>query len=241
MNQKTFLSDLEKNLSERNIDDITGIVEEYEEHFKFKLADGYNEDEIAARLGLPQEIAAQYKPSGTGQPVGNSGMKALVAAGLSLLFIIALSVIILFFGWVIVLGALAVASTTLGVLLIGGFDLVGLIPFMPGFGAVVMGVCLLGLALLSGIGAIYCLRYAVQWLKAYFHWNRRCLARAAGRPVAPSIAAVPQFTPRSRRLLRLLTGLSLAVFGVSFILGYIVLALSAGALEFWHVWGWFVS
>lgn len=39
MNQKTFLSDLEKNLSERNIDDIAGIVEEYEEHFKFKPAD----------------------------------------------------------------------------------------------------------------------------------------------------------------------------------------------------------
>ncbi|MDW7656920.1 MAG: DUF1700 domain-containing protein, partial [Bacillota bacterium] len=210
MNQKTFLSDLEKNLNERNIDDIAGIVEEYDEHFKFKLADGYSEDEIAARLGSPQDIAAQYKPSGTGRPGGHHGMKALVAAGLSLLFIPALSVIILFFGWVIVLGALAVASAALGVLLIGGINPVDLIPFMPGFGAVIMGVCFLGLALLSGIGTVYCLRYAIQWVKAYFHWNRRCLALAAGRPAAPPIAATPQYTPRARRLLRRLTGLSLA-------------------------------
>jgi hypothetical protein len=42
-------------------------------------------------------------------------------------------------------------------------------------------------------------------------------------------------------LLRRLTGLSLAIFGVGFVLGYIVLALSAGAFEFWHVWSWFVS
>lgn len=241
MNQKTFLSDLEKNLNERNIDDIAGIVEEYAEHFKFKLADGYSEDEIAARLGSPQDIAAQYRPSGAGRPGGHNGMKVLVTTGLSLLFIPALSVIILFFGWVIVLGALAVASAVLGVLLIGGIDPVGLIPFIPGAGAAIMGVCILGLALLSGIGAVYCLRYVIQWVKAWFHWNRRCLALAGGRPAAPPIAATPQYTPRARRLLRRLTGLSLAIFGVGFVLGYIVLALSAGAFEFWHVWSWFVS
>lgn len=34
---------------------------------------------------------------------------------------------------------------------------------------------------------------------------------------------------------------SLALFAACFVLSYVVCALSAGSLEFWHVWGWFVS
>jgi hypothetical protein len=33
---------------------------------------------------------------------------------------------------------------------------------------------------------------------------------------------------------------SVTVFAAAFILSYIAAALSAGALGFWHVWGWFV-
>lgn len=38
--------------------DAGEILEEYEQHFAFKLADGYTEQEIARNLGSPFEIAA---------------------------------------------------------------------------------------------------------------------------------------------------------------------------------------
>jgi hypothetical protein len=34
---------------------------------------------------------------------------------------------------------------------------------------------------------------------------------------------------------------SLAAFAVCAVASYVACALAAGALEFWHVWGWFVS
>lgn len=241
MDQITFLNDLERLLQARNIADVEGIVDEYREHFRFKLADGYTEAEIAARLGAPQEIASQYTPSDAGQPKERSGFKVLTAIGLSFIFLLALAVIIAFLSWVIVLGATAVASAVLGISLIGGFNPAGLIPFIPEAGSIIMGISSLGLALFAGTGTIYCWCYSLQWIKAYFHWNRRCLAIAAGRPASPPIATTPQFQPRTRRWLRRLTGLALAVFGIGFVLSYAVLALTAGALEFWHIWGWFAS
>lgn len=241
MDKKTFLGELEKDLKFRGISDIEGIVEEYEDHFNFKMADGFTEQEIAARLGNPLDLAAQYSPPGSGKPAGRGGSRAATATGLTFLFIFAVSLFITFFGWVIVLGAIAIACAALGVCLIGGLNLASLIPHIPGFGAVILGVASLALAVLAGTGTVYCLRYALQMVKAYFHWNGRCMAAAAGRPVSPSIPASPQFKPKTRRLLRTLTGLSLAVFGIAFILGFGVLAVQAGSLEFWHVWGWFVQ
>ena len=32
---------------------------------------------------------------------------------------------------------------------------------------------------------------------------------------------------------------SLALFAACFVLSYVVCALSAGSLPFWHAWGWF--
>ena len=42
-----------------------------------------------------------------------------------------------------------------------------------------------------------------------------------------------------KRRLRSAALISLVIFAASFILAYIVCTLSAGSMEFWHVWGWF--
>lgn len=31
----------------------------------------------------------------------------------------------------------------------------------------------------------------------------------------------------------------LTLFAALFVMGYIVLAISAGSVQFWHAWGWF--
>lgn len=44
------------------------------------LADGYSEEEIAAKLGSPEELAAQFESTDTAKKVG--GSKALAVTGL---------------------------------------------------------------------------------------------------------------------------------------------------------------
>ena len=56
-------------LSAKGIDRDTAadVVEEYQQHVSFKLADGYSEEEIAARLGDPVALAAQLGEAEAGE------------------------------------------------------------------------------------------------------------------------------------------------------------------------------
>lgn len=47
MTKSQFLQSLETELKSRRLPDAGEILEEYEQHFSFKLADGYTEQEIA--------------------------------------------------------------------------------------------------------------------------------------------------------------------------------------------------
>lgn len=50
MKKTEFLTRLNDELNRRNVADAVDIVEEYAQHFDLKPADGYFEEEIAARL-----------------------------------------------------------------------------------------------------------------------------------------------------------------------------------------------
>ena len=60
MKKTEFLERLGQELEKRNVADPADIVEEYEQHFAMKMADGYAEEEIAARLSSPASLAAQF-------------------------------------------------------------------------------------------------------------------------------------------------------------------------------------
>ena len=80
MTKNEFMTQLTSELYKRNIADSADVIEEYEQHFAFKLADGYTEEEIAARLGDPAALAAQFSESDA--PEQKKGNKPLVIAGL---------------------------------------------------------------------------------------------------------------------------------------------------------------
>lgn len=126
MTKLEFMNQLASELHKRNIADAADVLEEYEQHFAFKLSDGYSEEEIAARLGSPADLAAQFEPA----PQGAKRRSAALTW--------------LWLGWVDVFFGL----------------------------------------------------FAV---------------------------------------------LLLALFAVCFVLSYVVCAISAGSVQFWHVWGWFVN
>ena len=80
MTKHEFMARLASELHKRNVADAADVIEEYEQHFAFKLADGYSEEEIAAKLGNPEELAAQFESSGA--PKAARGSRALTVAGL---------------------------------------------------------------------------------------------------------------------------------------------------------------
>ena len=63
--RREILNDLSAKGIER--DTAADVVEEYQQHFSFKLADGYSEEEIAARLGDPVALAAQLGEAEAGE------------------------------------------------------------------------------------------------------------------------------------------------------------------------------
>lgn len=149
MTKNEFMAKLTDELKKRNIEDAADVAEEYEQHFAFKLADGYSE-EIAAKLGDPTALAAQFDAAAQGVEKRSAVLTWLWLAD----FVFGMaSVLLLAFG--VVLAACVLSFGLTGVCLI--FDL-GRLPFvslpaMPYRCGAILGVSLLALAVLESHGA----------------------------------------------------------------------------------------
>ena len=238
MNKSEFLSKLEKSLKDNHVNDTEDIILEYGEHFRYKLADGFSEEEIAARLGNPEVLAKQFDSavSVSGKPKAN---KIIAVVGLCFADIFVAALFILLFSWVLVMGAASIATVSAGVCLIGNINIYSIIPEMPYWCAFLFFVTMISFAVLLSIGALYCYLYAKQLLRAYIRFHKNILSASVGGSVYPPLAKHPQIRDKARRHIRNISLIALTVFVVGFIMGYIVSALSAGSLEFWHVWNWF--
>ena len=237
MNKQAYLSELEGLLTEKRVTDVDEIIAEYDEHFSRKLADGFSEEEIAKRLGGPKEVAAQFATEKAG---GRSrGAKAILTAGLVFVDIVVILLFVVFYAWVAALGATAVASALGGIALLLEPAMSGwaaLIPDMPYFGQIFFAVAMLGLGVLFWIATVYCATVTSRIVKAYFRWHSNLLKDEK----RPPVVLHPMFSDRRRRRYRSILLVSLVVFGVMTVVGYVILAISANAFEFWHVWNWFV-
>ena len=126
MTKNEFMTRLQKELRNRNVADAADVAEEYEQHFAFKLADGYSEEEIAAKLGDPAALAAQFgetdAPKKDGRP--SSVLTWLWLGWVDLFFGLG-SILLAAFG--VVLAACVVSFGAVGVCLIGNL---GRLPFV---------------------------------------------------------------------------------------------------------------
>lgn len=234
MNRKMFLSELERQLRLNHVADIEDILEEYNVHFDIKLADGYSEEEISARLGNPKELAAQYVAQ-TGPAVRSGGSKAITAIGLAFADIVAVMVFALMFAWVIVLGAFAIACAATGICLAARLNIAGLIPFMPYGAALLLGISCLAMAVLSAIGAVYCWMFTVKVCNIYFNWHK---AAWTANPSLPVLSR-RMLGAKTQRNMKNAALISLVIFGVFGIIGLLTLMICAGSFEPWHYWKWF--
>ncbi len=235
MTKSEYLTRLGIELKKNEIADLEDIVEEYEEHFAFKLADGYSEEEIAAKLGSPETIAAQFaSEKSEGKP--GSGNKVFVTTAMSFVAIFEIMIYLLFFAWAVVISVSSLASAGIGAALIGHFNAAGLIPDMPYLSAFIFGVCFLAFAMFLAAGSYYFFAYAGQIVKASIRWHKNVIS---GNTLPP-LPWNPQFTAKTGRRLRTVLLWSVTVFGVSFVLAMVVSQFLSGALGFWHAWNWFV-
>lgn len=244
MTKNEFLSRLEAELEARCVPEPEDILGEYRRHFEYKMADGYSEEEIAARLGPPEELAAQFEPAAPAKSAKRAGTAraAVTWTGFVFLDIFVLSFFLVFACWVLVVACAAVAAGLTALCLLIPFDMQPYVnlPEMPYWCGAIYALALAALAVLSAEGCGYFSRLLVQLCRAYFRFHRNAIAAAAGRPVLPSLPCAPQLAPARRRRMRKVFLVSLIAFVLFAAAAFVTSVLTAGAVEYWHVWGWFM-
>lgn len=238
MTKNEYLNSLETALKKKGIADAEEILSEYQLHFAYKVADGYSEQEISAKLGDPAALAEQFATDV--QTRAGSGKKAAVVTGLIFIDLFAGGFYLLLGAWLVVMAGLAAVCAAAAVCLVGGFNIYALIPEMPYWCGAVFALALAALSVLAAVGCVYFAAFMKQLGRAYGRFHRNSIASASQKAVLPALALYPQLPAQKRRRLRAAALLSLSVFAVCLTAAFIVSAASAGAIQFWHEWGWFI-
>lgn len=237
MTKNEYLTLLMNELEKNNVPDAADIVSEYEQHFAFKLADGFSEEEISAKLGDPIALASQFDSKTNVEQ--SHGRKAVTLFGLVFADLFTGMFFALLCAWEVVMAAFSLASAVTAVCLFGHFNIYSLIPPMPYWCGAVFGLSLLALSVLTAIGCVFFAAFIRQLMSSYARFHHNSLAAASGSPVLPSVSIRPQFPAKVSRKIRTVALISLAIFAACFVLAMIVSMISSGALGFWHAWGWF--
>lgn len=236
MTRIAYISKLTEELKRLKVADAADIIDEYEQHFAFKIADGHSEEEIAAALGDPCELAGQFVVSGSESRRSGSFLTrigiAIADFGVGLLSI-------LMFAFLLVMIAAAIAFSAAGVCLIAKINTFGLIPQMPYLSAVLFGIMFAALSVLTITGCIYYKCFVCQMIKSYGRFRRNSLSSIRGGAVLPSLPVNPQFSGGRKRCLRRVALTALMVFAVMFVCTMVLSMISAGNIQFWHEWKWF--
>jgi uncharacterized membrane protein len=237
MTKENFMKELTELLKARGVSDIDEIAAEYGEHFTRKLADGFTEEEISAKLGSPKEIALQFVPSENKTEKGKTN-KLIAGIGLFFADLVVIPFFVAMYVWLFALGAIALSTAFGGIALILRPllpETLVVIPPMPYGGGALLGVALIALGVLAAVAAVYSCMLTVQMVRAYRRWHKNIMSDGK----YPPYSMHPVLKDQLRRRLRSVGLVALMVFVVAFIIGFIVLSVAAGSPGFWHIWHWF--
>ena len=234
MTKQEYLNELKVQLNKNAVADAEEVLSEYEQHFLFKLADGFTEEEIAAKLGAPAQIAIQF----AGLPKEKKrkgGKKTLLVLWLTIIGIFEVMLYGAFLYFIVGLFIGSLVPTALGVELIAGLNFMNILPPMPYGGASVLGVSLIALGVMIFLFAFYCFAILRQMVRASLRWRRNMIREEA----LPLLPLNPQFAPKTLRTLRGILLWAVLIFAVTFIAGFAILSLYTHSWGFWHALGWF--
>ncbi len=234
MTKQEYLNELKLELNKNAVADADEIISEYEQHFLFKLADGFDEAQIAAKLGEPAHIALQYAGL-PAQGKKKGGKKAFLVLWLTVMGVFEVMLYGAFLSFIIALFCASLVPAILGGELIIGINLMNILPPMPYGGAIVMGITLLSASVMLVVAALFCFAFLKQMVHASLRWRKNLMSDEA----LPPLPLSPQFTPKGKRALRTVFLWALLIYGTTFVLGYAILALYTHSMAFWHALGWF--
>ncbi|WP_078380016.1 HAAS signaling domain-containing protein [Sutcliffiella halmapala] len=177
MNKKQFLETLDSFLKRMPIEERQDIIHDFEEHFAIGLAEGKSEEQIAASLGSPQQIAKDLNATYHLEKVevsattGNifRAMWAVIGLGFFNLlvvlapFIALVSVII--GGWALGIGFIASPLLVLGNAVI--------FPATFAFFDLFFSLALCGIGLFIAIGMFFATRALAQGFVRYLKFNMK--------------------------------------------------------------------
>jgi uncharacterized membrane protein len=237
MTKELFLKELTELLKNRGVADVDEIAAEYDEHFARKLADGYTEEEISAKLGSPREIALQFAPSDNKATMRKTN-KLIAGIGLFFADLVVIPFFVAMYVWLFALGAISLSTAFGGIALIIRPllpDTLVVIPPMPYSGGALMGISLIALGVLAAVAAVYSCMLTVQMVRAFRRWHKNIMSDGK----YPPYSMHPVLKDHLRRRLRSVGLVALMVMIAALVIGYIVLSIAAGSPGFWHVWHWF--
>jgi len=234
MTKQDYLSQLKSELKRNGVSDAEDIVSEYEQHFLFKLADGFSEEEIAAKLASPELIASQFAGI-RAEGKQKKRKKGLLILWLTLIGIFEGMLYAAFLSFTVGLLCGSLVPTVLGAELIAGLNFMNILPPMPYGGAIVFGVMMIALGVMLFLFAVYCFAFLRQMMRASLRWRKNMVDDEA----LPLLPMSPQFSPKARRTLRSVLLWAVLIFGITFITGYTILGLYTHSMGFWHALGWF--
>lgn len=175
MNKKQFLNELASSLKHLPASDRKDILQDFEEHFAIRMAEGKTEEEIAASLGSPQQIGKEMTAA---YHVGKVEEKATTGNILRAVFA---AVSLGFFNVVIVLGPfIGLASLLIAGWLFGLFGLfspvfVLLNPlFVPGtfeWFDLFFSILISGVSIFVLLGMYYVTNWLTNVFVKYLRWN----------------------------------------------------------------------
>lgn len=234
MTKQDYLNELKAELNKNAVADAEDIITEYEQHFLFKLADGFSEEEIAAKLGAPAQIALQF----AGLPAEKKrrgGKKMLLVLWLTIIGIFEVMLYGAFLSFIVALFCASLVPAALGVEFIAGLNFMNILPPMPYGGAIVFGITLLALGVMLFLFAVYCFAYLRQMVRVSLRWRKNLMSDEA----LPMLPMSPQFKPKTRRALRSILLWAVLIFAIAFVAGYGILSIYTHSFGFWHALGWF--
>lgn len=185
MNKVKFIKLMDKELHLLKKSERDEILAEFEEHFRTGMENGKSEEEVAAELGKPSELAVQYKDGidfaqlSGGEKAAKISRKILVAFGL-LLFngMIGIPVIASIFSVWVSLWTVPLSTGVTGLALL----VAAIIPTLYiGFSgatiavSILAGISLIGLTVLMGIGMIYVSKWFFKLVAAYVSGNIKAI------------------------------------------------------------------
>lgn len=177
MNKTEYLNRLSNELGHMPYGDVKDIMQSIEEHFDEGLSEGRSEEEIAAGLGDPKELANEFKDGAKFNQIMKKRKKVDNGRdGTGRIFVVVFNIFVGVAMWLVLLAAIIAALCILGVdlgiigVIVASIIMGKITEFIVPF--IFLLLTLICVAIFLVVILILGIKYYGKGLKAYIRWNR---------------------------------------------------------------------